>query len=538
MPRYLQHLSVVLLFCLLLSSVPMFAAEIPRLVEKDGRYALMVDGAPFLVLGAQINNSSAWPATMPKVWPAVEYIHANTLVAPIYWEQMEPRPGEFDWTNVDMLVQQTREHKVRLVLLWFGAWKNGSSSYAPEWIRTDTKTYPRMVSPEGIAINSLSAWGTATLEADKKAFSALMRHLKQIDGEQRTVIMVQVENEPGSWSTVRDTSPEAQKRFEGAVPQELLKALNKKPGTWQQVFGEDANDIFQAYSLAHYIGEVAMAGKAEYPLPMFVNAALRDPEQTDAKPGHGYASGAPVFHLLNVWKAAAKSIDFITPNIYLDSDSKYRKTLELYSARDNALFIAETSNHSRFGRYFVLALGYGSMGFTPFGIDRSGYFNDPLGASDASDETLEPFAENFRLFGPMQREIARLNFEGKLKTTLEQKGKTAETLDFGKWQVKITYGQKQFFFVDNPPGNPNLDGRTMVAQLGPDEFLITGFNARFEFLLSPSMKGQQMQYLRVEEGAYRDGKWQFMRLWNGDQTDWGLNFKRDPYVLKVKLGTY
>lgn len=537
MRRSSLRLLALVLVCLFVS-VLAFSADIPKLVEKDGRHALLVDGKPFLMLGAQINNSSAWPAMMPRVWPAVEYIHANTLEAPVYWEQMEPRPGAFDWTNVDALVQQAREHKVRLVLLWFGTWKNGSSNYAPEWVRTDTKTYPRMINQEGKAVNSLSPHGAATLEADKKAFRALMHHLKEIDGVQHTVIMVQVENEPGAWNAIRDFSPTAQKAFDGQVPADLLKALKKDAGTWQQAFGEDATEIFQAYSLAHYIGEVATAGKSEYALPMYVNAALRDPEDTNAKPGRGYASGAPTFNVLDVWKAGAKSIDLIAPDIYLDGDTKYRKTLELYGRKGNALFVPETSNTPKFARYFFLSLGHGSIGFSPFGIDRTGYFNDPLGAADATDETLEPFAENYRLFAPMQREIARLNFEGKLKTTLEQKGLGTDLLDFGKWQVKVTYGQKQFYFVDNPPGNPNVDGRSMVAQLGPDEFLVTAINARVEFNLSPSVSGQQMQYVRIEEGVYRDGKWEFRRLWNGDQTDWGLNFKRVPYVLRVKLGTY
>ena len=81
------------------------AAEMPRIVEKDGRHALLVDGAPYLVLGAQINNSSSWPEVLPKVWPALEAMHVNTAEAPVYWEQMEPKEGAFDFGNVDVLVE-------------------------------------------------------------------------------------------------------------------------------------------------------------------------------------------------------------------------------------------------------------------------------------------------------------------------------------------------------------------------------------------------------------------------------------------------
>jgi hypothetical protein len=76
----------------------------PRVVEKDGRWALMVDGAPYLMLGMQLNNSSAWPGVLDEVWPAVDRLHANTAEAPVYWEQMEPVKGHFDFSVVDALL--------------------------------------------------------------------------------------------------------------------------------------------------------------------------------------------------------------------------------------------------------------------------------------------------------------------------------------------------------------------------------------------------------------------------------------------------
>lgn len=113
------------------SRAPMTTHPIPRLVQRDGRYALIVDGVPFLMLGAQSNNSSDWPATLPKVWPAIEYLHANTLETPIYWEQLESKPGQFDYSEVDLLLAQARQHHVHLVLLWFGTWKNRSQHSTP-----------------------------------------------------------------------------------------------------------------------------------------------------------------------------------------------------------------------------------------------------------------------------------------------------------------------------------------------------------------------------------------------------------------------
>src|ERR1039458_8343035 len=209
---------------------------LPRLVKQDGRYALFVDGAPYLMLGAQVHNSSAWTAMLPKVWPAMEYLNVNTVEIPVYWEQFEPRPGQYDHTVIDRLLAEARQHHVRLVLLWFATWKNGSQHYMPEWMLTDPARYFHAVDRNGQAVDSPSPFATASLDADKKAFAAVMGHLKQAD-PQRTVIMVQVENETGNWNSIRDFSPAAQKAFEAPVPPEILKAMNVKAASssanWQ-----------------------------------------------------------------------------------------------------------------------------------------------------------------------------------------------------------------------------------------------------------------------------------------------------------------
>ena len=209
---------------------PAQSTEIPHLEKRDGRFALIVDGKPFLILGGQINNSSAWPVALPEAWSAAEAIHANTVEAPVYWEQIEPTRGSFDFGNVDLLISQARSHRLHLVLLWFGTWKNGQNHYVPEWIKSDPKTYPREENDRGKLLDVMSASSQANLDADKAAFVALMRHVKTIDGAQHTVIMVQVENESGSVGSIRDYSPAAQKAFEAEVPAELARALKLRPG--------------------------------------------------------------------------------------------------------------------------------------------------------------------------------------------------------------------------------------------------------------------------------------------------------------------
>lgn len=507
----------------------------PHLVERNGNHALFVDGAPFLMLGVQVGNSSAWPAMLPKVWPAVEYLHANTVEIPIYWEQFEPSPGHFDDSLLETLLSEARQHNVRLVLLWFGTWKNGSGHYAPEWVKLDNSRYPRVIGKTGRNVDSPSPHALATLEADRVAFVALMRRLKAAD-PQHTVIMIQVENESGTWGSVRDYSPAAEKLFSGQVPVPLLKALNKQSGTWQQVFGEDADELFHAWSIARYIDQVAAAGKAEYSLPMYVNAALRDP----LNPGKAntYESGGPTDNVIPIWKAGAPSIDLLAPDIYMSDYARYTKVLDLYRRADNAMFVPETGQSSDYARYLFATLGHQAIGFSPFGLDYSNYANIPLGAPQVDEKTLEPFALNYRIAAPMQRELAKLNFDGKLQAVSEDPGVHEQTLAFGAWTAVVSYGKPLSGPGNAAPGNPEPVGGAIVAQLGENEFLVSALHARVDFHLSDQSAGKQTQFLRVEEGSYREGKWEFIRIWNGDQTDFGLNFTSVPQTLKVTLATY
>jgi hypothetical protein len=531
------------------------AQPVPQIVHKDGRYAFLVDGAPYLMLGAQVHNSSTWPTTLPKVWPAMEFLNVNTAEAPIYWEQFEPKQGQYDYSVVDLLLAQARQHHVRLVILWFGTWKNGSQHYMPEWMKLDPERYSHVIDKNGNAADSPSPFATASMEADKTAFTAFMRHLKAAD-PQRTVIMIQVENETGTWGSLRDYSPAAQKLFEAPVPADVLSAMEVKPTspspTWQEAFGSEAEVDFHAWAVAKYVQQVAAAGKAAYPLPMYVNAALRDPLKPGA-PG-SYESGGPTDNVLPIWKVAAPAIDILAPDIYQNNPVAYLKELDLYHRDDNALFIPETGNTAN-ARFLFSALGLQAIGFSPFGMDYTRGHDTGLG-SRQKDE-FEAFAMNYRLLRPMQREIARLNFEGKLKAVAEEQGKPAQTLPFGDWNAIISYGARR---EGHAAGNLEPTGRALVAQLKDNQFLVTGFFCRVDFRpagtegqrkagnivdgigQTPSAqidgKWQHRQFLKVEEGTFENGVFKFARIWNGDETDWGLDFGAEPVVLRVSLATY
>lgn len=559
-----MHKKIRILRCWFLICVfpcVVYANDIPQLIEKNGRHALLVDGSPFLILGAQTNNSSNYPTALKDVWPSVKKMQANTLSIPVAWEQIEPVEGQFDFSYLDVLLKEARQHKVKVILLWFATWKNNAPHYAPAWVKLNNKRFPRVVKSDGDTLNSLSPLGEETLAADKKAFVELMNYLKKND-KQNTVIMVQVENEVGTYGSVRDFSPLAQKVFNAPVPDELIRKLQLKPGNWPNVFGKNADEFFHAYWIARFCEQVTAAGKAIKPLPMYVNVALRNP-YNPGLPGQ-YSSGGATDNVLHIWKAAAPSIDLIAPDIYFRDHKTVSKVLELYSRPDNALFVAEIGNDQPFARYFYSTLGKGGIGISPFGMDDTDYTNYPLGAKIYNDQVIEEFAQHYRVIAPSIGEWAKLIFENPVWGVSEPVDTTADTqkiwnaeatpaekerfakdraealtqtLDLGRWNAEVTYG-RPMFWIAPPEGNNPSAGGALIVQLNENEFLVTAHKARVEFKPSTEIANDKYMIERVEEGHFEKGEWIMERVWNGDQTDWGMNFTARPHILKVKMATY
>ena len=525
------------------------AAPLPQLVSKDGRHALLVDGAPFLMLGAQAHNSSNYPLALQQVWAAVADAHANTLEIPVAWEQIEPVEGKFDFSYVDTLVAQARQNKVKLVLLWFGTWKNTSPQYTPEWVKFNNTRFPRMLDQAGKPIYCLSPLGEETRKADKKAFTALMTHLAKLDSEQRTVIMVQVENEVGTHGWVRDFSPAAQALFAQPVPQAVLER-KKSPvplaakGSWKEVYGDYADEYFHAWAIASYIEDIAKSGRAAYNLPMYVNNALRDPVEPIAPWKKNFASGGPTYDVIDIYKAVAPHIDVAAPDIYLPESVKVRATIDKFQRPDNALMIPEIGNAAGYARFAYLALGRGALGFAPFGIDYFDYSNFPLG-SKATDKTMvEPFGKIFAVFKPMQRQWAKWAFEGRTYGVAEGDNRAPQKVDMQAWQATVSFrelqfGEKEYTGKEVPDNTEQPSGGVAIAQIGENEFIFVGHRARIKLNGIGANAGKPSMLARVEEGAFdASGKWVMVRNWNGDQTDYGINLPAKPTVLKVRIGTY
>jgi len=375
----------------------------------------------------------------------------------------------------------------------------------------------------------------AAMEADAKAFAAVMKYLKKTDPHY-TVLMVQVQNEPGAWGSVRDYSAKAQKLFEGQVPAVLLKpeilnALNKTvvaKGTWTEVFGNDADEYFHAWSVARYIEYIASAGKAEYNLPLYVNAALRDPLTNPS--ANTYESGGPTDNVIPIWKAAAPSIDLLAPDIYLSGSEKVHKVIELYSRPDNALFVPEISSGEENTRYFYSVLANCGIGFSPFGIDRNNKSTDEENAA-----RLFSISREYAMATPMMRELAKWAFEGKIKAVVEREDHAEQTIDLGLWQTTVSFGPAQRNTVET---NAKPVSKAMVVKLGENEFLLIGTLCHFTFKPIGANEGKAWQYLKVEEGKFENGTFKLLRILNGDETDWGgPRVGAVPTVLRTALTT-
>ena len=508
------------------------AEPIPKLTKTGDQHQLIVNGEPFILLGAQVRNSSGWPSELNSVWKQAKQMHVNTVEIPIYWEDVEPEKGRFNFATVDAIVEGARENDLRLVLLWFATWKNGAMDYAPGWVKADPATYPRMIDPAGNPVRVLSPHSETNRNADRDAFTAFMRHLKQIDGVHRTVIMVQVQNEPGSLFTVRDYSDASNKLFAGPAPADFVRKLGKSAGTWSEVFGAEAEEAFAAYHVATYVNAVAEAGKKEYPLPMSVNVWLKERKAYE-RPAENYPSGGATSNMLDVWKAAAPGIDVLAPDIYVRDYVGYREVCESYLRPDNALLIPETGGSGRFVGYMFYALAdYGAIGWAPFG------FNVPGDNANLSPR-LKDVAANFGLLGPALPKIAELQASGKLKAAVEQDQLTNIHLVFDEYEALTSFGSLRPGYGGlSASGTQNKKGRVLIGQESPDEFWVMGFEGRVTFRPKLGSEKQNAQFLRVEVGHFENGEWKVERLLNGDSTFFALRMSGTGTILHVKLMSY
>ena len=468
-----------LLYLLLL---PCFAAaqQLPPPHLANGQ--LIVDGRPFLVLGGELHNTvSSDLARMKTVWPELAEAHLNTVLVGVGWNWIEPREGNFDFRIVDNAIESARENNLRVMLLWFGSWKNGLSSFAPAWVKVDQKRFPRAQIRNGKTIEVLSTFSENNWHADARAFAALMRHVRQIDTTHR-VIMVQVENEVGILGDTRDRSPEADRAFNSS-------AQKFEPGP-------RGDEQFMAYHYAGYIDRVAGAGKKEYALPMYVNAWIVQPE--DQLPGD-YPSGGPQSQNHDIWRKAAPHIDLLCPDIYL---TDFAGITYRYMTANNPLFVPESFAGAQGAANAFFAVGArNAIGYSPFGIDTL--------LDNAAQRG--PLAAAYDLLGQLAPLVLEAQTKGAIAAVSLDRSKSEQRLKLGNYLLDITLA-RSFRTPNALPDNP---GYALAISTGPNEYYIAGEGIQLTFT---PVAGGVASLANQETGHFENGKWTATRQLGGDDS--------------------
>ena len=500
-------LSIFIIGVAILSGI---AQNIAYLDKTKNKTQLIVDNKPFIMLSGELHNSSSSTTEYSAaLWPKLKKMNLNSVIASISWELLEPKEGQYDYKLVDSLIKNADENNMKLCFIWFASWKNGESSYVPLWVKKDTKRFFRVKDKNGRNIETISPFCEEAMRADAKAFGLLLKHIKEVDIN-RAVIMIQPENEVGIFQDI-DYNEIALKTFDKEVPIQLflylkknIKILNeelkslwqingfKTKGTWKEVFGNNmyTKEFIMAWQYASYINEVARTGKKEYKLPMYVNAwIVQDPKDS---PGV-YPNGGPVSKVMDIYKAAAKDIDVLSPDIYLPN---FKEIVAMYHRQDNPLLIPESTLDA--GRAFYALAEHDAICFSPFGIED--------GANDFV------FAQSYKVLNELMPLITEFQGTGKMIGILKEGEESERSVQLGNYQLKIVYEKK------------NEPCYGLVIQTSDNEFLVAGMNLKITF--DSTEKNKIGCIGQVWEGRFENGIWIPSRLLNGDET-------RNNRVLKV-----
>jgi hypothetical protein len=537
-----KKISFQILFIISFVSV---SAQLPYL-QKEGQVTkMMVNGKPFLIIGGEFHNStSSSIGHMDKagIWGTIAKGNYNTIIASASWELVEAAEGKFNFDEIDYLINNARENDVKIVLIWFASWKNGISSYIPGWIKRDQGKYPLVQTSDGTCLNVLSPVSNENaMKADAKAFSALMRHIRETDKE-NTVIMIQVENEVGVISSARDFSPAAEKAWKSNVPKDLMDYLkahkgllfpelekiwaangNKTKGNWEEVFGVShtntdnwqeyafyTEEIFMAYHYAKYIGYVTNEGKKELNLPMYCNAWLKSP--TSKYPGK-FPSGGPLPEVLDVWRGAGPAIDFLAPDIYTD---EYDWVLKQFSCSGNPIFIPESTFDISKELY---AIGeFDALGFSPFGLDiesRMINFYNPDSAG------LKNLYKGNGILSEMDQLILSNYGSGKMRGMFVDEAATRQSVEIGDFIISATLMQSALQKTADPSSESvrksRKTGGVLIIQEGDEEFYIIAKDVMISFDLKDKSSKLHAVTESVDEGTFINGEWKRGRRLNGDE---------------------
>ena len=449
------------------------------------------------ILGGELSNSAATSIEdIDEVMPRMAALGLNTVLVPAYWDLIEPTEGKYDFTLIDRVIDRARENNLKVVFLWFGAWKNSMSCYAPLWFKQDTKKYPRAMAATGKPLEIASCFSENVYNADCRVFTRLMEHIAQKDSSSGTVIMIQIENEIGMLEDARDHSPLAEKAYDQPIPATLLVALKKagKPiaagkTTWREAFGNDpyGEECFMAWHYACYVERLAQVARRIYNVPLYVNAAMNS---RGRKPGE-YPSAGPLAHLATIWKCGAPSIDMLSPDIY---DTGFKSWASQYDFEGNPLFIPETRCCENSGARALNTFGeYDAVGFSPFAIDQ---YADPSNITNA-----------YALLRQMHNYVSHNTQSSKskvqsLKTTwgllFDQEDKE-RTITDGEHVLTCRHNFTLPWDPRATDGSTWPEGGAYILKIAPMEYLIAGQGIVIEFK-TKSEKEQEVMKQLGEDG--------------------------------------
>jgi hypothetical protein len=534
---------VLLLIVLFTMQLGFSQNQIPSLQKKGNKTQLIVNGQPFIILGGELGNSSATSMeNMQPFWPKLKAMNLNTILAPVYWELIEKEEGKFDFSLIDQLIIKARNEDLKLIFLWFGSWKNSMSSHAPAWIKLNQEKFPRIKDDKNRSHEILTPFSENNLNADSNAFEKLMAHIKDFDKKDQTVIMIQVENEIGMLPTARDYHPLANEAFQKEVPAELLKYMQqnkeklapefleiwktngyKTTGNWEEIFGKrtQTDEIFMAWFFSKFTNKVADAGKKIYPLPMFVNAALNAPGK---KPGE-YPSAGPLPHLMDVWKAAGSSIDFLAPDFY---NPLFQHWNDLFTRQGDPLFIPEHRFDKTAAFKSLYAIGhYEALGFSPFSIEST---NEP---------DKEPLGKMYHLLKQLTPLISDNLGQNKIEGVLLSKESPTTIIKMGNYEFSFKHDYTLGWSANAKEEEWPM-ASAIIIQTAKDEFYIAGSGIVATFKpLNDSNKNAGI--LKTDEGVFENNKWRTIRHLNGDQTHQGRHISipvGEYNIQKIQLYTY
>lgn len=528
----------------------------PRLEFLNNNTARIVaNGKPMLMIGGELGNSSAsTKEDVVRTFPHLRALGLNTVLAPMTWELIEPKEGQFDFSSIDNIINEARRNDLKVVLLWFGAWKNSMSCYAPEWFKRDTKRFPRVHDRNGTPMEEASSLSANVLNADKKVFQQIMKHIREVDEQEQTVIMVQVENEIGMIKEPRDYSKDATKMYYSQVPKALTSYLTKhrntlnnsrlniksEQGNWAEMFGDDmyAEEIFQAWTYALYVEEIAKAGKAVYDLPMYVNVALNS---RNRKPGE-YPSAGPLAHLIDIWHCGAPSISVLGLDLY---DKGFRDWTAKYHLANNPLFIPEIRLEDQDGMRALYAFGHHqAMGFCPFSIEDYPLLNnssqndwknmdlskdDQLNAFSSGGSTLSPLASSYRLLRQTEPLILKHQGSNNMDAVIldnEMREADIVTADGITLHIKHSYSLGWEPGAQSPQW-PEV--ACIVIRQGKEDYLAIGSGVVITYT---AKNGKQVGLAKCEQVEYSDnGEMRIVRHLSGDQTHQGRH-------VRIPVGNY